>query len=56
MEIQWRAVFFYADYGIFDSMRPEWLQGVFDALTGLFDWLVLRMNVGNTVRVVFNPF
>ena len=29
------ALLFYAYYGLIASMRPEWLQGLFDYLTGI---------------------
>lgn len=35
--IQWRAALFYADDGLITSTWTEWIQGSFDALTGLFD-------------------
>ena len=47
-----RVEFFYADYGMVDSTELGWLQTVFDTLTGLFDRVVLKINVNKTVRMV----
>ena len=46
---------FYADDGLVVSTDPDWLQEEFDTLTGLFDRVVMRKNVGNTVGMVFCP-
>ena len=37
MEDQNSGTFFYVDDGLVASTDPEWLQGAFDTLTGLFD-------------------
>ena len=31
----------------------EFIYGAFDALTGLFDWVRIKKNVGKTVRIIF---
>ena len=54
-EIQRRASLFYAYAGLITSTQPKYLQGVFDALTGLFDWMGLRKNTGKTVGMVCQP-
>ena len=46
---------FYANDGLVVSTDPDWLQEEFDTLTGLFDRVVMRKNVGNTVGMVFFP-
>ena len=55
-EVQHRGAFFYVDDGLVASTDPEWLQGVFDTLTRLFDRVVLWNNVCKTVGVVCHPF
>ena len=45
----------YTDNGVVDSTDPGWLQLVFNLLTGVFDWVGLRMNVSKTVGLVFRP-
>ena len=48
--------FLYADYGMAASMDPIWLQGAFRTLTGLFNRLGLRTNVGKKVGMISRPF
>ena len=43
------------NYSCIQMMALEWLQGEFDALTGMFDRLGLQANVGKTVGIVFQP-
>ena len=31
---------------------PGWMQGEFNTLVGMFDWMGLRKNVGKTVGMV----
>ena len=38
------------------SIDPEWLQGVFDTLIGMFDRVGLHKNIGRAVGMVFRPF
>ena len=51
-EVQIRASFFYVDNGLIASTRPEWLQGAFDTLTGLFDQVGLQTNIVKTVGML----
>ena len=46
---------FYVDDGMLASSDPGWLQGVFRNLVGLFDWVGMRKNSGNMVRMAFVP-
>ena len=48
--------FFYTDDIMVASTDPEWIQGVFNTLTGLFDRVGLRNNVGKTVGMLCRPF
>ena len=50
-----QAALFYADYGMVASSDPQWLQGAFNTLVGLFDRVGLRKNVRKTVGIVCNP-
>ena len=50
-----RAAFFYAENGLVVSTNPDCLKGAFDTLTGLFDRVELRTNVGKTVGMIFLP-
>ena len=50
-----QAALLYADDGIVASSDPQWLQGVFNTLVGLFDRVGLRANFGKTVGMVCNP-
>ena len=47
---------FYADDGLVASKESAHLQGVFDALTGLFDRLGLRTNRGGMAIMACRPF
>ena len=46
---------FYTDYGIVALSDPQWLQGEFSTLVGLFVRLVLGNNFGETVDMVCLP-
>ena len=46
----------YADDGMVASSEPRWLQGEFSTLVILFDRVVLRNNVGKTVKMVCHSF
>ena len=37
------------------SLDPQWLQGAFSTLVGLFDRVILRTNFGKTVGMVCRP-
>ena len=50
-----QVALFYADDDMVASSDPQWLQGVFNTLVGLFDRVGLRMNVGKTVGMVCHP-
>ena len=54
-EICWWSALFYAYDNVIASNHTEWLQGDFDALAGIFDWVGLRTNVGNTVGMICKP-
>ena len=41
-EVQIRAIFLYVDDGLINLTHPEWLQGMFDSLMGMFDQLVIK--------------
>ena len=43
---------FYADDGMVASSDPQWLQGYFRTLVGLFNSVGLRTNVGKKVGMV----
>ena len=51
--MQNRAAFFCAGYGLITSTQPEWLQGAFDALTGMLDHMGIWTNVGKMARMIF---
>ena len=55
MSIRYMAAYFYADDGIIASNQPERLHRVFDILTGLFDWVGLRMNTRKTTIMACHP-
>ena len=44
---------FYADYGMMGSQEPEWLQGIANVLTSLFQWSGLVANVSNSKAITF---
>ena len=46
---------FYADDGMVASSDPQWLQGDFSTLVGLFDRVGLRTKVRKTVGMVCRP-
>ena len=50
-----QAAIFYADDGMVASSDPHWLQGSFNTLVGLFDWVGMRTNVRNTFDMVCCP-
>ena len=43
---------FYAEDGLIYSTQPEWIQGVFRNLMGMFDQMGLRTNMGKTVGII----
>ena len=47
---------FYADNGVVAFLDPQWLQGAFSTLVGLFDRVGLRTNVRTTVGMVCLPY
>ena len=47
------AAFFCMYNDLVTSTDPDWMQGAFDALTGLFDSLGLHTYVGKTVWILF---
>ena len=51
-----QAALFYADDGMVDLSDPQWIQGAFNTLVGLFDRVGLRKNFGKTVGMVCHPF
>ena len=48
-------LFYGDDAGMVASSDPQWLQGEFSTLVGLFDRVIMRNNVGKTVVMVFRP-
>ena len=46
---------FYADNGIVAFPDPQWLQGTFITLVGLFDRMSMRNYFGKTVGMVCLP-
>ena len=46
----------YTDDGMFALLDPQWLQGGFSTLVGLFDMMGLKTNVGKTVGMFCRPF
>ena len=46
---------FYADNGMVESSDPQWLQGVFSTLVGLFDRVGLHTNFEKTVDMFCHP-
>ena len=49
------GVLFYAEDGMVASTDPGWIQLAFNTLTGVFDQLVLRLNVRKTVEMLCRP-
>ena len=45
MHLKFQAEIFYADDRMLASTKQLWFQTVFDTLTGLIDWVGLKMNV-----------
>ena len=45
----------YADNGVVASSDPQWLQGIFSTLVGLFDRVVMRTNFGNIFDTICHP-
>ena len=50
-----QAAFLYADNGVLAYTNLVLIQTEFYILTGLFYWLGLKMNVKNTVGMVYHP-
>ena len=46
---------FYADDGVVAFLDPQWLQGAFSTLVGLFDRVGLWTNARKTVGMVCHP-
>ena len=46
---------FYADDGMVASTDPDWLQGEFDTLTGIFNRVLLWENVRKMIGMIFHP-
>ena len=46
---------FYADNGMVASLEPQWLQGAFIILVGLFDRVGMRTDVRKTFSMVCRP-
>ena len=43
---------FYTDDGMVASSEPQWIQGAFSTLVGLFDRVGLQNNLGKKVGMV----
>ena len=52
-EVLYRTALFYMEYILVASTDPEWMQGVFETLTGLFERLGLRTNTSKTVGMLY---
>ena len=57
MEVFYCAVqrmnsFFYANYGLLDSMQPEWKRWGFEIMTRIFERLFLNTNMKNMLGMV----
>ena len=50
-----QADLFLADDDMVALSDPRWLQGAFNTLVGIFDWMGLRTNVRKTVSMVCHP-
>ena len=50
-----KAVLFYANEGMVESIEPEWIQSSFDTLIRLFDRVGLWTKVHKTVEMVCRP-
>ena len=50
-----QSTIFYADDGMVVSSETGWMQKAFSTLVGIFDWVVLRTIVGNTVGIICRP-
>ena len=51
-EVRHQNYLLYTDDGMFTSLDPQWLQGGFSTLVGLFDRVVLKNNVGKIFGMV----
>ena len=47
---------FYSDNGMVTSLDPRCIQGFFITLVGLFDRVVLKINIGKTFGMVYHPY
>ena len=52
-EVIYRFSFFYMEDCLVASTEPEWLQGTFDTLTGLFKRVGLHTNASEIVGMIF---
>ena len=43
------------DDGFIASTHPEWIQGSFKSLMGVFGWVGLSMKMGKTFGMIFHP-
>ena len=50
-----RGAFFYADDGMVPSTDPDWLQGAFEILTGMFNIVRLWTKTVNMVGMFYCP-
>ena len=50
-----QAALFCANNGMVASSDPDWIQGAFNALVGLFDRVGLQKNFGKTYSMVCHP-
>ena len=51
-----KAAIFYADAGMLACTNPGCLQTAFGTMMGLFDWVGLKKDFWETVRMVCHPF
>ena len=55
MEVNHRVSFFYTDDVLVVYTGPDWLQGTFDTLTGLYNRVGLQKNAGKKVCILCFP-
>ena len=54
-EVQGMTPFIYVENLLLTSTHPEWLQGEFNVVTGIFDHVSLWMNYRKPIGMVYQP-
>ena len=49
------TVFFHTNYGLVVYINPDWPQGAFKTLIGLFNRVGLHTNLGKTFGMLYRP-